>query len=253
MTTDLIVLGDESGTMPEGDSDQPFCAAAIASISGVPVPTTISGHKKNVTAACADLSYVPQVVFVRPGPGYEQQLRAKMSKADTMARASRLVTGSHIYLPETGHNTRNLIWIRCVLLSLTRAVIRAKDVSKIQSIVVVLDQKTLGAPHRLMFSDLVCDQCKHVLGRTSIGYKISVLWSDESAAAPFEDGLLLAHHVSKLAWKALKRREEAALAEDFSLSEIDLFYDATPDVLAPPPRGVVEKWKRNTGLPEPSE
>ena len=141
--TRVTIFGDESGTMPVADGDGPFCTAAIATLGPPPVLNDRSGHRIDVFLACTTALCVPQVAFVRPSQGYGQQLRAKTSKMSTMARASRLVTGSHEYVPDRGYSARNLVWIRSMAIGLARVVVRMTDPQSIDSVVVALDRKGL--------------------------------------------------------------------------------------------------------------
>lgn len=236
--------------MPCGDSDRPFCAAVLAAVGGPPALTSRSGKRRHVIQACLALGLAPQIVHVSPKPGYGQRLSSKMSKINTMARASRLTTGDHAYLPERGYSARNLLWIRCMAVCLVRAALRT---GAINSVARVRDRKSLSERERAMFSDRVASQSQDVFSQSSRRYDVVALWSDDPEAEPFGDGLFLVHHLSRLAWRALQSGTEAALAEQLGVPSSDLFYDATSDVLAPLPRWSVEKWKRRTGLPEPSE
>lgn len=253
MAREIVAFGDESGTMPSGDTDLPFCAAVLAAVGEAPVLSSRSGKRSDVVEACLALRLTPQVVYVSPRPGFGHQLSSKMSKINTMARASRLITGDHAYLPERGYSARNLLWSRCMAVCLVRAVLRTGAINSVARVRIVLDRKTFNERERALFIDRVVSQSQDIFGQSSRRYEVVALWSDDPDAEPFGDGLFLAHHVSGLARKALQSGTEEALAEQLGVPSSDLFYDATADVLAPLPPWSVEKWKCRTGLPEPSE
>jgi hypothetical protein len=268
---DLYLFCDESGTMPSKDSDGPFCVATVSSTNSIPAVSRGAGHIQDLAAVFTERACVPFVVFVRPRAGYEEKVDLKYSKINTMARATRLTTGRHEYLPKNGHNIRNLIWIRCMAISLMNDVLRQEEPAAIRNIQIILDRKTMPKVSRRLFEDRVRSLAEDINGpglgadlssRSAVDRRrhvhfgrkdISILWSDESAAREFGDGLFLAHRLSSLAKVALEGALEAELAQSLSIPITALFYDATEDVIRPLPRTVVNRWKVNTGLPEPYE
>lgn len=248
----VTIFGDESGTMPEDDGDRPFCVAALATVAQPPLVQARSGHRGDVLRACASVGCVPQVVYVRATPGYGRKLRAKTSKMSTMARASRLMTGSHEYFPDQGYSSRNMVWIRSVALCVARAVMRVLNPDTIEEVEVVLDRKTMTGRERALFTDRLSSQSRDIFRDSQKTYEVQIRWSDDPDASPFQSGLFLAHHVSRLARRALEAGTEEVLAQDLGLGQLEVFYDATHDVIAPLPRWSIEKWKKRTGLPEPS-
>jgi len=267
----LFLFCDESGTMPVRDRDGPFCAATIATTGRPPTLTKRSGHIGALAKAFSDLKCVPYVVFVRPRTGYGDMLSRKTSKMNTMARATRLMTGTNAYFPDYGHNMGNMVWIRCMALSLVNAVLRTGTPEAIRAVCVILDSKSMAEPSRQLFVDRVRSMAEDMsvpraeveLGnRSSVNLReqirfrredVSVSWSDEAPSPEFKDGLFLAHRLSGLAKAALESVKEAKLAQDLSTLPKDLFYDATPDVVRPLSRAAVQRWKNRTGLPEPFE
>ena len=249
----VTIFGDESGTMPADDSDAPFCIAALATLGQLPTLKVRSGHRRDILRACVAVGGVWQIVFVRASPGYGQELRAKTSKMSTMARASRLVTGAHEYLPDRGYGARNMIWIRSMAVGMARVAVKAVSPEAIREVIVALDRKTIASRERALFTDRLRSQSRDILGKSSNTYEVKVYWSDAADASLFQDGLFLAHHLSRLAREALEAGSEEALAPELGVPPSDMFYDATSDVVAPLPRWSIENWKRRTGLPEPSE
>ena len=180
--SELTIFGDESGTMPAEDGDPPFCAATLATVNEPPKLSQRSGHRRDVLQACVEWNSVPQVVGICPRPGYGERLRSKTSKMSTMARASRLMTGSHAYLPDQGYNPRNLVWVRCMSLCLVRAVLRATDTQTIENVRVVLDRKTFTGPERALFTDRIRSQSQDIFSDGSHRYDVTLVWSDESGS-----------------------------------------------------------------------
>ena len=265
--TNLIILCDESGTMPEADNDAPFCAAAIAT-PRVPTLEKRSGYVEDLSAAFRENQCVPFVVFVKPIPGYGSMLRRKASKMNTMARATRLMTGENVYLPDRGHNPRDMIWIRCMAISLVNVVLRSERPDAVRRLTVALDSKSMREPSRRLFEDRVRSIASDINGPAAAAEQpghgarryvrfgpkdVSVVWFDKQASLQFGDGLFLADRLSGMARTALEAGAEARLAEDLSMKLEDLFYDATPDVVRPLAKPSVRRWRSRTGLPEPSE
>ena len=253
--------------MPVDDADGVFCAAVLTTqISSIRLEER-SGHAEDIALNLKGLKCLPQVVFVKPRDGYGELLHSKMSKMNTMARASRLVTGSHEYLPGSAHNYQNLIWIRCMAICVVRAVVRCAELSPINSVRVILDEKTLPQLSRRMFEDRVRCLRDDILGPNvsaasedrpgnvvprNIRFardQVSITWSSPDT----DDGLYLAHRLSRLAKTAIEKSTQPDFARGLGMEQEDLFYDATPDVIRAISKGSIERWKRRTGLPEPLE
>lgn len=117
--------------MPGDDADSVFCVAVLTTQAPVAKLEERSGHIENIAVELKKLKCLPQVVFVKPWDGYGDLLRSKMSKMNTAAHASRLVTGSHEYFTGSAYNSRNLIWIRCMAICLVRVVVRSAELGPI--------------------------------------------------------------------------------------------------------------------------
>lgn len=263
----LSIFCDESGTMPVDDTAGVFCVAVLTTQRSTVRLEKRRGHMRTIAAKLKELECLPQVVFVKPRDGYGNLLQSKMSKMNTMARAVRLIRGSHEYLPVSAHNSRNLIWIRCMAICVVRAVVRRAELGPISSVRVILDEKTLPQPSRRMFEDRVRCLRDDILGpnadaasegKTNSAVvrniqfardQVSITWSSPDT----DDGLYLAHRLSGLAKTAIEKSTESDCARALGMEQGDLFYDSTPDVVRAISTRSVERWKRRTGLPEPLE
>jgi hypothetical protein len=263
----LSIFCDESGTMPVDDAHGVFCVAVLATQTSAIKLEERSGHIKDISATLKELKCLPQVVFVKPRDGYGDLLRSKMSKMNTMARASRLVTGSHAYLPGSTYNSRNLIWIRCMAICVVRAVVRRAELSPISSVRVILDEKTLPQPSKRMFEDRVRCLRDDILGPNvdvasegrsdsavlrNIRFardQVDIYWSSPDT----DDGLYLADRLSRFASNAIAKSTQPDFARALGMEQEELFYDSTPDVIRAISKRSVVRWKRRTGLPEPIE
>ena len=253
--------------MQVDDAGGVFCVAVLTTQTSVIRLEERSGHLKDIALKLKELKCLPQVVFVKPRDGYGDLLRSKMSKMNTMARASRLITGSHEYLPRSAHNSRNLIWIRCMAICVVRAVVKRAELGPISSVRVILDEKTLPQPSRRMFEDRVYCLRDDILG-SNVGAasegrsdsavvrniqfardQVSITWSSPDT----DDGLYLADRLSGLAKTAIEKSTQLDCAQALGMEQGDLFYDSTPDVIRAVPKRLIERWKRRTGLPEPLE
>lgn len=253
--------------MPVDDADGVFCVAVLTTqISAIRLEER-RGHIDDIAVSLNELKCLPQVVFVKPRDGYGDLLRSKMSKMNTMARASRLVTGSHEYLPGSAYNSRNLIWIRCMAICVVRAVVRRAELGPISSVRVISDEKTLPQPSRRMFEDRVRCLRDDILGPNADAAsegrsdsavlrnirfardQVSITWSSPDT----DDGLYLAHRLSRLAKTTIEKSTQPDFARALGMEQEDLFYDSTPDLIRAVSKRSVESWKRRTGLPEPLE
>lgn len=263
----VSIFCDESGTMPAGDADGVFCVAGIITQTSSIELAERTGFLENIAGALKDLECIPQVVFVEPQVGYGNRLGSKMAKMNAMARASRLVTGSHDYLPGSAHNSGNLIWLRCMAICVVRAVVRRAEVGPIGFVRVVSDKKSLAGPTRRLFEDRLRCLREDILGPTAYtpaeGRFDSPVVSNirftrdqvsvTSSSRDKDDGLYLADRLCGLAKASIEKSTQAELARELGVDQDDLFYNATPDVIHALPKWSVERWKHRTGLPEPRE
>jgi hypothetical protein len=105
----LWIFGDEAGVMPTADTDEVFVAASVGFL-GAP-PSQRSFHEADLIAGFAVAQALPAVAFVRPFPGYRETLEAKFARMTTLARSTRLLTGTNAkYLTPDGFNPRNVVW-----------------------------------------------------------------------------------------------------------------------------------------------
>ncbi len=268
----LYIYAEECGTMPLDDSGQPFVGAAVAAPQPISGTLDLRFDVPRLIRYLAKNSASPFLAHVKPFPGYGAHVSAKFAKMDTMAKERRRVTGIHEYLPADGVAIRNNIWVHCVTQAAGQALARHAFRDPIDRVVLTFDQKSLAPESRRM----VIDECRKipqriretaakylplkpyqvasVLGNVRVAPADMVIqWSDEPGAAGTEDGL---HLADRLAWHYQKHLQKPTQPTFLDALEQaghkDITYDVTPAVISPIDRESIEKWKRDTGLPEPA-
>ncbi|MFH1213013.1 MAG: hypothetical protein V1681_02925 [Candidatus Neomarinimicrobiota bacterium] len=267
----LWLFGDEAGVMPRADKDEVFVAATIGFL-GAPPQIEFSGHRDAVIAALVATRALPCVAFVKPSPGYAQKLNARFARMNTMARATRLLTGANAkYLTPIGFSPRNMVWLSAMHQALGQTLLSAVERSLIDEIVVTLDEKTLAATTRTFFIDQVLATPEHMLpvfrealarglpgsehhlGRLALTRgSISIRWSDEPLDPEARVGLFLAHHLASHTFADTKRGMPPMFLADLldaglPCKEIDVTHILTAALAD----STVREWERRTGLRAP--
>jgi hypothetical protein len=267
----LYVYADECGTMPIDDHGDPFVGATVSALQPISGVRGLRFGRVQLLAQMTRNAATPFLAHVQPFSGYGQQMAAKFGKMDTMARARRLVRRTHEYLPRGGIAVRNMVWGHCVTQAVAQAFATYAFRAPISRLEVTFDQKTLAPENRRM----VIDKCREIpqrardsaekfralnerqvddfLSNVQVAQSdVVIQWSDEPGAAGTEDGLLLA---DRLAWhyqKHLLRPTTPSFTELLAQAgHTGITIDVTPLLLAPIDRESIDKWKRDTGLPEP--
>lgn len=268
----LHLYGDEAGVMPTADHDEMFVAATVA-LAGKPSPgPKRDGHRGSLVTRLVSERVLGCVSFVRPFPGYGQQLEAKFSRMQTMARATRLLTRANAkYLSRDRFSPRNMVWQHVMKQAIGQTVLSALGRSTVDHLVVVLDQKTMAGSTRTLFADQIrrlADDMRPVLAQRAVSgapgavvlYRrlglardtVDVRWSDQTLGEGDVDGLFLAHHLASRCLEDLKSGRELELptalkAAGLPCPEIDvtelLIRAISPDV--------VREWERRTWLRAP--
>jgi len=268
---EFFIYADESGTMPLDDHDKPFVGAVVGAAHPILAGGDLMLSQQRLIGHLRTEQTTPSVCHVIPHAGFGELVRTKFSKMNTMARARRLVTRQHAYLPADGFSARNLIWGHCVTQAVGQILRAHVFTSPVSSLEIVLDEKTLAAGER----DLFTDECRKIPERLLDALNrlrhfdpskidlalahmrltpatVKVRWSDDPTVSGAEHGLRLA---DRLAWhhrkhllKPTKPSFHEVLAEAGWPGDV---IDVTPLVTMPLHPEAIEEWKRDTGLPEP--
>lgn len=269
----LRVFADESGTMPQ-DDDGIFVMATVSLVGDPPIIKNHNGHLSWLIDKLVELNARPQVSTVIPVPGYGETIRVKFSKMKLMARYKRVMNEKkHKYLDEYEGSLRNKIWSRGMNQSIALSVLDGIVRGPIDRLQVTLDNKTMREPDRRLFLDIVnivpqtikdilmrvkevnpvqADQFSANIAFTSS--EICINWKNPEDDDHETDGLWLAHHLSKHYLKDLSRAPEPQVREKLSEAGFNEFeLDITNSLMAPISRSAIDRWKQDTGLPEPTE
>jgi hypothetical protein len=269
----LMIFGDEAGTMPEEDDGDVFTAATVATLVKIPMINQPSGKVGWLVEQFKAFGAIPHVAFVKPKLGYGKAIKERQQKMNTMARITRLMTGTNRdFLTRDGMPLRNYIWLYCMGQSIAQAVVSAVIRTEIHRIEIILEQKTMAVPTRTLFesqlpgiSNLLLsvlkkahevDSSRAALYESRIKFSsdsISLCWSDQTCASGSEGGLCLAHYLASLYRRGLVRSGEPRIKtllreEGFTGVEMDI----TDKLISPLNRKSIQKWEKNTGLREPN-
>jgi len=270
----LRIFADESGTMPLDDDDGIFVMATVSLFGDPPIIEKHNGHLSWLIDKLAELDALPQVSTVIPVPGYGEAIRVKFSKMKTMARYRRMmIEKEHKYLDDYEGSIRNKIWSSGMNQSIALSVLDGITRNSIDSLQITMDVKTMREPDRKLFTDIVDivpQTIKDILERvkavnptqadrysSNIAFRssdISINWMNPEDKDHVTDGLWLAHHLSKHYQKYLSRTSEPHVRAKLSEAGFNDFeLDITHSLMVPINRSAIDKWKQDTGLPEPTE
>ena len=262
----LWIFGDEAGIMPLADTDEVFVAATIGFL-GLP-PTQRKFDEAALITALVAARALPTLALVRPFPGFAKTLDAKFTRMNTMARCTRLLTGANAnYLTPDGFNLRNVVWEYAMVQALVKAFSSAIERSRIDDVVVILDQKAIAAPTRKLFEDQIRRTPENMVSvhrqalRGGLGSEqhirrlalsresIRVQWSDERLSREARDGLLLAHHLASRTFRDVRRGRPPQFVEKLREARLPCGeIDVTRILIAPLAVSAVREWERRTGL-----
>jgi len=253
----LHIFGDESGTMPLNDHDKPFVAATVSFLDERPVEID-ERLFENLRA----LNAMPFAAIVMPFPGYGKLVKAKYDKMEVMARATRLVTGvSGVY----ELSLRDIVWSHAMGQAVIHSVLGTIFSSSIDAVQILLDQKSMKADQRSLFTDTLRDivaiGMAEMLKQINPEWKsrirftdrtISVNWSDESEHFESQFGLKLADRLSRKLYRSQISSPVGAETVLTNAGFDDSMMDVTR-IITNMDRRIIDNFKRNTGLPEPRD
>ena len=262
----LYIFGDESGTMPLNDDDNPFVAAAVAVLDRKSWPVNV---KKNIFEVLKGLNALPSAAIVKPFPGYSKLVKTKYDKLQVMAQATRLVTGAS---SPGDFSVRNTIWSHAMIQAVGQTVLRTIFTGSIEGIQILLDEKTMRSPERSLFTGTVINHMevgiKEILARIKplnqdvivewenrvlfSAENISINWSDESEEFRSEFGLNLAHRLSQRLYGSVTGRATDVGPILRAAGFDDPMIDIT-GIISRLDQRIIDNFRRNTGLPEPRE
>lgn len=274
MTT-LYIFGDESGTMPVNDNDKPFVAATVAFLNNTPASIKGSNDNNIMIDIFKDLNVMPFVSVVKPFHGYGEAVKYKYKKIKVMARATRLATGVNArYLGEKtledGFDLRNMVWSHAMLQAIAHSVLNKVFTNKIDSVKIILDQKTMMPSMRVLFKDMIINQMGvgtqqfirrfYPLNRKLVSRwegninfsaeSTSLWWSDDSPALGKQFGLKLADRLARKIYKDYIDNADTFINMLKKSGFKNFIVDITNVISELDPR-IIDNYKKNTGLPEP--
>ena len=271
--SNLILFGDESGTMPKTKNDGPFVTSFVSYVGDNIERCQIDFHRKDFIQSLAKNDILPMITFVRPGENYFHVLKNKMTKINLMARMTRLITGNNAdYLTNIGFPTANFIWIFAMSEAISLSIYKNITIHKIDEIKIFLDQKTLAGPTRkfflsniykiptlmkntlLKFYDVNPKYIENAFSNINFSNEsISIHWSNELNKDQFKNGFLTAHHLAKYSFTSIRRWGIEFLEKKLRNAGFNnSMRDVTALLTAPINDKAIEVWKKNTGLPEPN-
>ena len=267
----LHIFGDESGSMPVNDEDKPFVAATVTFIEKTPIAVKGSNDDKILVSIFKDQAVIPFAAVVNPFPGFGKALKYKHDKMQVMARATRLVTGANSeYIDPTGVNLRNFVWSHAMLQAVVHAIRSTMFTTAIDSLRIVLDEKTMTHPMRRLFTETVqrmgtsvreflkkharLDPVNMSLYKSRVQFSADttvINWSDDAEEFRSVFGLKLADRFAHKVYQQLENAERLGIEQNLREAGFkDFLLDITRIVTRFDQR-LVDNFRRNTGLPEP--
>lgn len=267
----LWVYIDESGDIPLEDEDGPFVVASVSIFGNPPAIADKVGRVDWLVEKIQELQAIPFIVEIVPEAGFGQAIKSKMSKLDTMARATKLVTGNHKYISQYGFVPRNIIWCQCVVQSVANAMVKCINRGSVDKINIVVDEMALADGMRILLKDtikkrlpmslsnvlreaaeLYVDKVRTFIANSRFEKNIQLEFGRAESKEQTTDGLHLAHYLASLYRK--QRAKNHALSIKLQLEKYghqNFIKNQTNILIEPIASESINTWKRNTGLPEP--
>lgn len=269
----LHIFGDESGTMPLNDTDGPFVAATVSFLGEPPNVMRDSNKDETLVSIFKNLNAVPFAAIVKPFLGYKKALKNKYDKMQVMARATALVMGSSSQsLDQAGLTPRNIVWTHAMTQAIVNAVGSIMFDSDINSVRILLDEKTLSHSMRLLFSQTLLQMgtnfrefltyyrqlnpAKMFQYKNNIQFSAantSINWSDDSGQFRSEFGLKLAHRLASKTYHQLKDSGKKGIETKLRDAGFEDFIKDITDIVTNLDQRLIDNFRQNTGLPEPRE
>ncbi len=270
----LYLYADESGTMPQRDTDAPFITATVSFLGDKPDSTHVIRQKSEILSRLVLLNAIPFVAFVKPIPGYGKSINSKLDKINTMARVTRLFNRANTqYLDKQGIGLRNYIWIHAMKQAIGNTVRVAMRKDSIDSLQILMDQKALPAPTRTLFTEQVLaisEQARDVLVRLKplspntislyeshicfTNNSTSLRWSDEIDVLDKDSRLKLSDKLARKAYREIRDGNLDEFTENLTKAGFpDSVLNLTKIIMGPLNSKSVVAWERITGLKEPRD
>ena len=258
--------------MPINDTDKPFVAATVAFLGKTPSAIHGSDEDEKLVEILKESHGIPFAAIVRPFPGYGNSLKSKYDKMLVMARAKCLLNGSNVqYLDNDGINLRNQVWDHAMQQAILHVVRCTMLSSSIDSVRILLDEKTMTKHRRNLFTEMIyrmgsnvrkyLEWLKQVDPEKISQYEshikfsansTSVHWSDDSDVFRSEFGLKLADRLARKMYRQLENEGQTGIESILRNAGFeDFLLDITDLVTRPLNQRIIDAWKRDTGLPEP--
>lgn len=256
--------------MPISDEHSIFVAAMIGIAGDHPDLVKPIGNSEWLCNKLRELGAMPTYDLVVPFNGYEEALIGKLSKMNSMALATRDITGanSHLFSGSRGFQFRNMVWTYAMHSALQTPMLRAVLNGPVTGMEVYFDQKTMAHGMRILMRTAINNLLPvlreviashaHLLPIHAQGLldnirfnEIQVKWSDEDGAEMAKGGLKLAHYLASITFRD-RKQGKTTLAQTLINKGFNHFEtDITSRILAPLDNDTVESWKSLTGLSEP--
>lgn len=267
----LWVYIDESGDIPLEDEDGPFVVASVSIFGNFPAISNRVGRVDWIVEKIQEYQAIPFIVEIIPETGFSQAIKLKMSKLDTMARATKIVEGHHKYISQYGFVPRNIIWCQCIVQSVANAMVKCINIGNVEKINIVVDEMALADGTRILIEDVIKERLPISLSKVLreeaalYGNKVRTFMRNsrfeeniqlEFGRAESEeqhtDGLYLAHYLASLYRKQRAKKHKLTIKlqlekyghQNFIKNYTNILIGSIADES-------INKWERNTGLPEP--
>jgi len=258
--------------MPTEDNDKPFVAAIVAFFEKTPPAICGSDKDDKLVEILRESNAIPFLAIVKPFPGYGSSLKSKYDKMLVMAHAKRLLDGSTVpYIDKDRINLRNQVWDHTMLQGILHVVTCAMYSGSIDSVQILLDEKTMTTARRKIFTDMITslganlkvylerlgqdggeDMSQHVDRIEFSALSTAVHWSDDSDEFRSEFALKLADRLARKMYRQLLNTSQTGIEHSLRNAGFeDFLHDITHVVTRPLSQRAIDAWKRDTGLPEP--
>jgi hypothetical protein len=243
----LHVFGDESGTMPTDDRQEPFVIATVAFLERVPSLIAGTNLDQKLVEVLTQYHGIPFAAIVKPFPGYGYRLMSRFEDLKANASEIRLAKGMSDQTFDSDMSIRNHVWSHAMQQAIVHTVNIAMLVASIDALRILLHEKTMTLEMRGLFASRVLNVGERVKMflhdrscpegmrwyESNIQFtkeSVSLSWSDENPPLKKEFGLKLADRLSRKIYRDFSKPGEACFRsllvsagfEDFMIDISDI-------------------------------
>jgi hypothetical protein len=247
----LYIFGDESGTMPTDDHQEPFVVATVAFLERVPSLVAGTNLDQKLVEVLIESHGIPFVAIVKPFAGYGLRLTSRFDDLKANAQKISLAAGMSTPTLNCNMSLRNHVWSHAIQQAIVHTVSIAMLTSDIEALRILLHAKTMTDKMRSFFVRNVLevgpklraflhirsypeDMRRYENNMRLTRESVSLSWSDESSEYENEFGLRLADRLSRKIYQDFSKPIETCFGSLLAKAGFEDFMIDISDIITRP-------------------